>query len=91
MTAVSREWITSLKIRSETDLSAPGGKSEYLKKAVSFIANINSPIDRAVYISTIAQECDVNRANVDIAVNQIIAKRNKTRERIIAVRYLTAR
>lgn len=79
------------KIRSETDLSAPGGKSEYLKKAVSFIANINSPIDRAVYISTIAQECDVNRANVDIAVNQIISKRNKTRERIIAVRYLTAR
>lgn len=69
------------KIRSETDLSAPGGKSEYLKKAVSFIANINSPIDRAVYISTIAQECDVNRANVDIAVNQIISKRNKTREK----------
>lgn len=69
------------KIRSETDLSAPGGKSEYLKKAVGFIANINSPIDRAVYISTIAQECDVNRANVDIAVNQIISKRNKTREK----------
>lgn len=34
-----------------------------------------------MYISTIAQECDVNRANVDIAVNQIIAKRNKTREK----------
>lgn len=68
------------KIRSKIDLSTPEGKSEYLKKAVDFIANINSSIDRAVYISTIAQECDVNRANVDIAVNQIIRRRNKTRE-----------
>lgn len=68
------------KIRSKIDLSTPEGKSEYLKKAVDFIANINSSIDRAVYISTIAQECDVNRANVDVAVNQIIRRRNKTRE-----------
>lgn len=68
------------KIRSTIDLSTPEGKSEYLKKAVDFIANINSSIDRAVYISTIAQECDVNRANVDVAVNQIIRRKNKTRE-----------
>lgn len=68
------------KIRSTIDLSTTEGKSEYLKKAVDFIANINSSIDRAVYISTIAQECDVNRANVDVAVNQIIRRKNKTRE-----------
>ena len=69
------------KLRSSIDLTTPEGKSEYLKKAVDFIANINSSIDRAVYISTIAQECDVNRSNVDVAVNQIIRRRNKAKEK----------
>ena len=68
------------KLRSAVDLTTPEGKSEYLKKAVEFIANINSSIDRAVYISSISQECDVNRANVDIAVNQILRRRFKAKE-----------
>ena len=33
-----------------------------------------------MYISTIAQECDVNRANVDIAVNQILRRKFKAKE-----------
>ena len=68
------------KLRSSVDLTTPEGKSEYLKKAVDFISNINSSIDRAVYISTIAQECNVNRSNVDLAVNQILRRRYKAKE-----------
>ena len=69
------------KLRMSVDMSSPEGKSAYLKKAVEFISNISNSIDRAVYISTIAQQCDINRANVDAAVDQIIRRRYKQQQK----------
>ena len=70
------------KLRMSVDITTPEGKSDYLKKAVEFIANISNSIDRAVYISTIAQQCDINRANVDSAVDQIIRLRYKEKQKV---------
>lgn len=68
------------KIKQSLDLSTPQGKSEYLKKSVAFIADIHSAIDRAVYISTIAEQCDVNRSNIELAVEQQLKKKYRARE-----------
>lgn len=77
------------KIKRTVDISTPEGKSEYLKKSVSFIVGINSQIDRAVYISAIAEQCGVNRANIELAVEQQIkrqyrAKENEQRKNILS-------
>ena len=68
------------KIKQSLDISTPQGKSEYLKRSVAFIAGINNPIDRAVYISAIAQECDVNKSNIETAVNQQLNRQHRARE-----------
>ncbi len=80
------------KIKTGLDLSTSQGKSEYLKKSVAFIATIHSSIDRAIYISQVATECDVSRNNVEIAVNKILqsqykSEQNKQRESIISGSY----
>lgn len=58
------------KIKRTVDLSTPEGKSEYLKRSVAFIAQINNTIDRTVYISEVAQLCGVNSGNITEAVEQ---------------------
>ncbi len=80
------------KIKSSSDLSTAQGKSDYLKKSVAFIATIHSSIDRAIYISQIAAECDISRNNVEAAVNKIIQSQyrsyqNQQREQILSGAY----
>ena len=52
------------------DLDSTGGKSEYLRRAVTLIAGTPNPIDRAVYIAAAAQTTGVARQNVELAVQQ---------------------
>lgn len=42
------------KLKAGLDLSVPAGKSEFLGKAVAFLAQIESPTERTVYISETA-------------------------------------
>lgn len=58
------------KLSQELDLNSDDGKSQYLKRAVPFLAAIADPIDRAVYISKTAKQTDVSQAVITSAVEQ---------------------
>lgn len=67
------------KIKRSSDMSAPEGRAEYLKKAVALLAEVDNRLDRMVYVSVVAGECEVNSANVDDAVEREIKLKGRAK------------
>ena len=76
------------KLAKGLDLLTDDGKSAFIKKAVVFLAGINNPLDREVYISRAARLCDIPADTVRRAVeaqirkNGFYAKKRETGELI---------
>lgn len=62
------------KLANGLDLHTDDGKSAFIKKAVVFLAGINNPLDREVYISRAARLCDIPADTVRRAVDSQIRK-----------------
>ncbi len=63
------------KCRSGIDTDTDEGRIEYLKRCVRLLADINSPIEREVYIGRIADETRVHKEMLIQQVNGEIKKR----------------
>lgn len=63
------------------DLQTESGKSEYLKRCVKILADINNPIEREVYTSRLANEMEINPAVLSNSVAQSIKSRDINRNR----------
>ncbi|MCH5205804.1 MAG: DNA primase [Oscillospiraceae bacterium] len=64
------------KLAQGLDLNSDDGKAAYLKKAVAFLAEINSDLDRAVYISRTSKNTDIPSETIKTAVEEA-RKRNR--------------
>lgn len=62
------------KLAKGLDLLTDDGKSAFIKKAVVFLAGINNPLDREVYISRAARISDIPADTVRRAVDAQIRK-----------------
>lgn len=62
------------KLANGLDLHTDDGKSAFIKKAVVFLAGINNPLDREVYISRAARLSDIPADTVRRAVDSQIRK-----------------
>ncbi|MBR4305509.1 MAG: DNA primase [Ruminiclostridium sp.] len=69
------------KIKSTSDITNPQGKADFLKRCVNFISTVHSQIDRAVYIANISEYCDINRQTIENAVDQVLKKQSKAKEK----------
>lgn len=58
------------------DMLSETGKVEYLKRAVNVIAGISNPLERNVYISKIAHQCDIQKEVLNSYVNSQIKKKS---------------
>lgn len=58
------------KLSAGLDLHADDGKSQYLNRAVPFLAGIGSEIDRAVYISKAARLTGIPHATIEAEVKR---------------------
>ena len=56
------------KLAKGLDLKTDDGRSAYLKKAVVFLADITNEIDRSVYISSVARNCEMPADTIKSAV-----------------------
>lgn len=76
------------KLAYGIDLKSDDGKSAFIKKAVVFLAGINNPLDREVYVSRAARLCEIPADVVRRAVeqqsrsNKYYAKKRETAELI---------
>ena len=69
------------KLKKSVDMETAHGRSEYLKKAVALLAQVESKIDRMVYVSDLAKDCEVTVAGVTEAVDSAIKSKGYFRER----------
>lgn len=69
------------KLKKGIDLNTAQGKADYLKKSIKFLADINNKLDRAVYISQVAEACDVSKVNIENAVTNEYKYRRKNIDR----------
>ncbi len=63
------------KCKEGLDLSSDTGKVEYLNRCVNVLADINSSLERGVYISKVAKEQDFPRETLDAQIREVIRKR----------------
>ncbi len=63
------------KCRNDLDLDTDIGRVEYLKRCVNVLADINSPIERSVYVSRLAKEQGISREAIESQINSVIRKR----------------
>lgn len=69
------------KAKRGLNLDTAEGRSAYLKKAVTLLADIDSRLDRMVYISDVAKQCELSVQNVELAVeDQLRRKGYRARE-----------
>lgn len=69
------------RLKAGLDLNETAGKSEFLKKAVPFLANIHTDTDRAVYISETAKLTEQPISVITELVNDRRRRNNAYRER----------
>ncbi len=70
------------KISNGLDLvNRDGDRTEYLKKAVAFLAQIQNPMNRAVYTSRVAEKAGIPADTVRFAVDGEMKRRQKRSER----------
>lgn len=58
------------KLTAGLDMESPEGRSAYLKKAVSLLADVDNRIDRMVYISDTAKLCGMGSGEIEKAVEE---------------------
>ncbi|MCL2018200.1 MAG: DNA primase [Oscillospiraceae bacterium] len=64
--------VISFELKKAADgieTETPEGKSEYLKRAVIILAGIDSPTERAVYISEVSRLCQISAQTLEESVN----------------------
>jgi DNA primase len=75
------------KLKNTISTSTQEGRTEFLKKAVDILAEIENKVDRTIYISDVARECQIAGSAVETAVNDKIIrnkrKGNKSYEKTI--------
>jgi len=69
------------KLGAGLDMNKEEDRAAYLKKAVVFLAQIKNTLDRAVYISKVAQTAGIPADTVSFAVKGEIARQKKKTER----------
>jgi len=67
------------KIRRAVDMGTPEGRAEYLKRAVALLAEVDNRLDRMVYVSGIARECEVNSASVEDEIEREINRKGRAK------------
>ena len=69
------------KAKRGLNMDSSEGRSAFLKKAVVLLADIDSRLDRMVYMSDVAKWCDLSVQNVELAVqDQLRRKGYRARE-----------
>ena len=69
------------KCANGLDLESEQGKINYLKRCVSVLADISSPIEREIYISRLAKETEIKRETLIQQVNGLIRKNINTAQK----------
>ena len=69
------------KCKNGLDLDTDLGKLEYLKRCFNVLADINSPIEREVYISKVAHENNVAKGIVEQEVMTAIRKKQRAEQK----------
>ncbi len=69
------------KLSKGLDLKTDDGRSAYLKKAVVFLADITNEIDRSVYISSVARNCEMPADAIRSAVSSQMRKNKYVRNK----------
>jgi DNA primase len=73
------------KLKKSVDINTPAGRAEYLKKGVDLLSQINNSLDRMVYVSDLARDCEVSSQEVQKFINnsrRYSLERNQRRELI---------
>lgn len=69
------------KCRQGLDITSDTGKVEYLKRASAMLSDISNPMERDVYISKVARECDVSpeviKADISLRLKKIKSAEKK--------------
>lgn len=69
------------KCRQRLDITSDTGKVEYLKRASAMLSDISNPMERDVYISKVAHECDVSpeviKADISLRLKKIRSAEKK--------------
>lgn len=69
------------KCRQGLDITSDTGKVEYLKRASAMLSDISNPMERDVYISKVAHECDVSteviKADISLRLKKIKSAEKK--------------
>ena len=63
------------------DIDTEGGKVELLKRVSNVLAGIESPLERAVYISRTAKKCDISPDILKSHISEIIRIRKNTQKK----------
>ncbi|MGN0606741.1 MAG: DNA primase [Oscillospiraceae bacterium] len=63
------------KCRIGLDIASETDKVEFLRRTTRMLADIVNPLERNVYISKIANECDINTEIIKASVDSIIRKK----------------
>ena len=69
------------KLRGDYNLATPEGKVDYLEAAAKLIADIESPIERDVYVSGLSRETGVDKQALLTQIDRIIKKKSRDNRR----------
>lgn len=69
------------KIAGKYDTATADGKVNYLKEFTQFMAGVNNPIEREVYIAKAANELEVSKAVVLDLVDKTMRRKTKAKEK----------
>ena len=69
------------KFKKPLDLNTTQGRAEYLKKAVAFLSDIDNPLDRMVYVSEVAKDCEVTVEGVQSAIESALKTKRYYKKR----------
>lgn len=69
------------KIAGKYDTATADGKVNYLKEFAQFMAGVNNPIEREVYIAKAANELEVSKAVVLDLVDKTMRRKTKAKEK----------
>ena len=69
------------KIKANHNLATPEGKVDYLEAAAKLIADIESPIERDVYVSGLSRETGVDKQALLTQIDRIIKKKSRDNRR----------
>jgi DNA primase len=70
------------KCREGLDMFSETGKVEFLRRASNLLANISNPLERNVYISKTANECDIEKDVLTSYVNSQIKRKSYSENKI---------